>query len=87
MKVDVLLLSQWLAALGVIGGVVLGVIKFFKKLSRMDEKLDTIMAEQRYVAKGTVTALKALNEQGIGDGAVAKALEELEEHIFAQAHK
>jgi hypothetical protein len=84
--VDIFKLAQWLGALSVIGGVALGIVKFFKKLSRMDEKLDTIMAEQRHIAKGTIAALKGLKEQGC-NGPVSEALEELEQHIFEQAHK
>lgn len=86
MTVDIGALAQWIGALGVIGGVAVGIAKFFRKLTRMDTKLDTIMTEQRHIAKGTLAALKGLKEQGC-NGPVTEALSELEAHIFEQAHK
>lgn len=86
MMIDVGALAGWIGALTTIGGVVVGIVKFFQKLSRMDLKLDTIMTEQRHIAKGTLAALKGLHEQGC-NGPVTEALVELEEHIFEQAHK
>lgn len=86
MVVDVGALAGWIAALGTIGGVVIAVFKFMQKINRMDAKLDSIMAEQQHIAKGTLAALKGLKEQGC-NGPVTEALNELEEHIFQQAHK
>ncbi len=86
MTVDIGLIAQWIVALTVIGGVVMGVVKFFRKLQRMDEKLDTIMSEQLHVAKGTLAALNGLKQLHC-NGAVTEALAELEEHLLVQAHK
>ena len=86
MMLDVGLLAQWVGALVTLGGVAVGIMKFFRKLTHMDTKLDTIMTEQRHIAKGTLAALKGLQEQGC-NGPVTSALTELEEHIFNQAHK
>ena len=86
MMLDVEAVKKWVEAILVIGGVAMGFMKFFSKLSRMDKKLDVIMAEQSHIAKGTLAALKGLQEQGC-NGPVTNALTELEEHIFNQAHK
>ena len=86
MTIDVGQLAQWVGALGVIGGVVVGVIKFVQKINRMDKKLDSIMTEQKHIAKGTLAALKGLKEQGC-NGPVTEALGELENHIFEHAHE
>lgn len=86
MVVDVGALASWIATLSVIGGVVFAVFKFMVKINRMDKKLDSIMVEQQHIAKGTLAALKGLKEQGC-NGPVSEALEELEAHIFQQAHK
>ena len=86
MVVDVGALASWIAALSAIGGVVFAVFKFMAKINRMDKKLDSIMLEQQHIAKGTLAALKGLKEQGC-NGPVSDALEELEGHIFQQAHK
>ena len=86
MIVDFGLLAQWIGALTVIGGVVVGVIKFVQKINRMDKKLDSIMTEQKHIAKGTLAALKGLKEQGC-NGPVTEALGELENHIFEHAHE
>ena len=86
MMIDIEALARWIEALLVIGGVAVGFMKFFNKLSRMDKKLDAIMLEQSHIAKGTLAALRGLKEQGC-NGSVSGALSELEEHIFEQAHK
>ena len=86
MIVDIGLLAQWIGALGMIGGVAVGIVKFFRKLTHMDEKLDTIMSEQRLLAKGNIAALNGLIQLKC-NGEVTKALSDLEEHYFEQAHK
>ena len=86
MMVDIGAVAQWIGALAAIGGVAMGIVRFFRKLTRMDKKLDMIVSEQRHIAKGTLAALKGLKEQGC-NGPVTDALSELEEHIFNQAHK
>ncbi len=86
MVVDIGALAGWITALSVIGGLILAVVKFMQKINRMDAKLDSIMLEQEHIAKGTLAALKGLKEQGC-NGPVTIALQELEDHIFRQAHK
>lgn len=86
MMLDIEAVVKWLGAFATIGGVIVGIVKFFQKLSRMDLKLDTIMTEQRHIAKGTLAALEGLKEKGC-DGPVTEALKELKDHIFEQAHK
>jgi K+-transporting ATPase A subunit len=84
--VDVGALAGWLAALGTIGSVIAGVIKFLQKINQIDTKLDSIKKEQHYIAKGTLASLKGLKEKGC-NGPVTEALDELEDHILEQAHK
>lgn len=86
MIVDIGALAAWIAALGVIGGVVVSAVKFMQKINCMDKKLDNIMVEQKHIAKGTLASLKGLKQQG-SNGPVMEALEELEKHIFEQAHE
>ena len=45
MMLDIEAVVKWLGAFATIGGVIVGIVKFFQKLSRMDLKLDTIMTE------------------------------------------
>jgi len=86
MTINIQVLAGWITALSVIGGVIFSAVKFLQKINCMDKKLDDIMIEQRHIAKGTLASLKGLKEQG-SNGPVAEALEELENHIFEQAHK
>lgn len=86
MAVDIGLLAEWVAALGTVGSVVVGLIKFLQKITSIDAKLDSIKKEQHFIAKGTLASLKGLKEQGC-NGPVTEALEELDEYILEQAHK
>lgn len=86
MVIDIGQLAEWLIALGVIGGAIVGPIKFLQKITSIDAKLDSIKQEQHLITKGTLASLKGLKEQGC-NGPVTEALEELDEYILKQAHK
>lgn len=86
MVVDVGALAEWATALGIVGSVLVGLIKFLQKITSIDAKLDSIKQEQRFITKGTLASLKGLKEQGC-NGPVTEALEELDEYILKQAHK
>jgi hypothetical protein len=84
--VDLGVLAQWIGALGVIGGMLIGVVRFLQKLGSMDRKLDDLLVSQQHLTKGTLAALKGLKEQGC-NGPVAEALLDLEHHMIQQAYR
>lgn len=75
-----------IGALGVIGGVIFGIYKWFLKQNRQDDEIKALKEEQTVICYGVLAALKGLKEQGC-NGPVSEAINKLEKHLNVQAHK
>lgn len=73
-------------AVGIIGGVILRVLKWIQEQNSQSEKIKNIQAEQRVMTKAILACLKGLHEQGC-NGPVTEGINMLEEHMNTQAHK
>ena len=79
-------LTAVIGALGVIGGVIFGVYKWFLKQNRQDDEIKALKEEQTIICYGVLAALKGLKEQGC-NGPVSEAITKIEKHLNVQAHK
>lgn len=79
-------LAAVIGALGVIGGVIFGVYKWFLKQNRQDDEIKALKEEQTIICYGVLAALKGLKEQGC-NGPVSEAITKIEKHLNVQAHK
>ena len=86
---------SWAALAGIAGGVaaliaLLGYLfkgyEFVQRQKKQDEEIKAIRAEQQLLTMGVLACLKGLKEQGC-DGPVTDAIQKIEEHLLAQAHK
>lgn len=85
-----------ISALGVIGGVMIAIYKFYKKPAKLEKRLDDlrqmheedikkINEEQCLVTYGLLACLKGLKEQGC-NGPVTEGINKIEKHLNKQAH-
>ena len=72
-------------ALGVIGGLIIGMIKFVQRDKHQSEVIRDIQEEQRVICRGLRGALAGLIEQGC-NGPCKEALAALDEHLNKEAH-
>lgn len=79
-------LAAVIGALGVIGGVIFGIYKWFLKQNRQDTEIKALKEEQTIICYGVLAALKGLKEQGC-NGPVSEAITKIEKHLNVQAHK
>lgn len=77
--------ASLLAALGVIGGVILWWFKFIERNKKQDKELEAIRKENALICYGVLACLKGLKEQGC-NGPVTAALDRLEKHLNEAAH-
>ncbi len=86
----VIFVAELIGALGIIGGLIWGVIKYyFKKKSENDkqnEDINSIKEEQTLIVYAVLSCLKGLKEQGC-NGPVTEAINRLEKHLNKKAHK
>lgn len=78
-------IASILAALGVIGGVILWCYRFVDRDKKQDKELAAIRKEQTLICYGVLACLKGLKEQGC-DGPVTAALDKLDKHLNKAAH-
>lgn len=78
-------IASILAALGVIGGVILWCYRFVDRDKKQDKELAAIRKEQTLICYGVLACLKGLKEQGC-DGPVTAALDKLDKHLNEAAH-
>lgn len=72
-------------ALGVIGGLIIGMIKFVQRDRHQSDVIKDIQEEQRVICRGLRGALAGLIEQGC-NGPCKEALAALDEHLNKEAH-
>lgn len=83
---DVLLrCSAIISALGVIGGVVVSIVKMLLRDRRQSEIIKAMQEEQTLICYGLRGALQGLVEQGC-NGPCRDALEKLDKHLNREAH-
>lgn len=73
------------AALGVLGGVVVSLYKASERDRKQSEIIKEMMAEQSLICYGLRGALQGLIEQGC-NGPCKDALEKLNKHLNQEAH-
>lgn len=78
-------IASILTALGVIGGVIVAVVKIVLRDKRQSEQIKAMQEEQRVICRGLRGALAGLIEQGC-DGPCKEALAALDEHLNKEAH-
>lgn len=85
-----------IAALGVIGGMLIAAYRFFKKPEELEEKIEKIRKtheddirkineEQCLITYGLLSCLKGLQEKGC-NGPVTDGINRIEKHLNKQAH-
>lgn len=85
-----------IGALGVIGGAMAAIYKFYRKPAKLERKLGNLQKtheedikkineEQCLVTYGLLACLKGLKEQGC-NGPVTEAINKIEKHLNKQAH-
>jgi len=79
-------LAALLTALGVVGGILLRVVKFVERDKKQNKELAGIRKEQTLICYGVLACLKGLKEQGC-NGPVTAALDKLEKHLNQAAHE
>lgn len=77
--------SAIISALGVIGGVVVSVVKMIVRDKRQSEIIKAMQEEQKLICYGLRGALQGLVEQGC-NGPCRDALEKLDKHLNREAH-
>lgn len=83
---DILLrCSAIISALGVIGGVVVSIVKMLLRDRRQSEIIKAMQEEQTLICYGLRGALQGLVEQGC-NGPCRDALEKLDKHLNREAH-
>lgn len=83
---DILLrCSAIISALGVIGGVVVSIVKMLLRDRRQSEIIKAMQEEQTLICYGLRGALQGLVEQGC-NGPCRDALERLDKHLNREAH-
>ena len=78
--------ASLITALGVIGGAVVWCVKFLGRQKAQDKELKALRVENTLICYGILACLKGLKEQGC-NGPVTEALNKLEKHLNAAAHK
>lgn len=73
------------SALGVIGGVVVAVVKIIIRDKRQSEIIKAMQEEQTMICYGLRGALQGLIEQGC-NGPCKDALQRLDKHLNKEAH-
>lgn len=85
-----------ISALGVIGGMMIAVYKFYQKPAKLERRVEKlrqaheedikkINEEQCLIAYGLLACLKGLKEQGC-NGPVTEAINKIEKYLNKQAH-
>ena len=85
-----------IGALGVIGGTIVAIYKFYQKSAKLEKKLENLQKthdedtrkineEQCLATYGLLACLKGLKEQGC-NGPVTEAINKIEKHLNKQAH-
>jgi len=85
-----------IGALGVIGGTIAAIYKFYQKPAKLEKKLENLQKthdedirkineEQCLATYGLLACLKGLKEQGC-NGSVTEAINKIEKHLNKQAH-
>ena len=85
-----------IGALGVIGGTMVAIYKFYQKPAKLEKKLENLQKtrdedirkineEQCLATYGLLACLKGLKEQGC-NGPVTEAINKIEKHLNKQAH-
>lgn len=82
----IITIASVITAIGVIGAVALKLLKWVQEQNRQSDEIKAMKTEQRVIVKAQLACLKGLHEQGC-NGPVTEAINMLEEHINAQAHK
>lgn len=86
----VIFVAELIGSFGIIGGLILGVIKhYFKKKienDKQNEDINAIKEEQTLIVYAVLSCLKGLREQGC-NGPVTEAVNRLEKHLNNKAHK
>lgn len=86
---------SWQTVVGMAGGVaalaaLLGYLfkgyDFVQRQKKQDEIIKSIQSEQALLTVGVLACLKGLKEQGC-NGPVTEAINKIEAHLLAQAHK
>lgn len=78
--------ASLIAALGVVGGVVVWCLKFVERQKKQDKEIAAIRHEQTIICYGILACLKGLKEQGC-NGPVTEALNKIERHLNQAAHE
>ena len=85
-----------IGALGVIGGTIVTIYKFYQKPAKLEKKLENLQKthdedirkineKQCLATYGLLACLKGLKEQGC-NGPVTEAINKIEKHLNKQAH-
>lgn len=74
-----------ITALGVIGGVVVAIVKMILRDKHQSEVIKAMQAEQTLICYGLRGALAGLIEQGC-NGPCKDALQKLDKHLNKEAH-
>lgn len=101
MTAELKLVAEWFGAIGAVSAVlsplIIGICRFFRRLSKRLERLEEQNAsqqndinisleERRMMLEGIYACLDGLRQQGC-NGRVSSALEALDSYIIAAAHR
>lgn len=92
----IITVATLIGALGVIGGTIVAIYKFYQKPTKLEKKLENLQKthdedirkineEQCLATYGLLACLKGLKEQGC-NGPVTEAINKIEKHLNKQAH-
>ena len=79
-------LSGGIAALAALLAYLFKGYDFVQRQKKQDEIIKAIQSEQALLTVGVLACLKGLKEQGC-NGPVTEAINKIEAHLLAQAHK
>ena len=77
--------ASLIGALGVVGGLIAAVVKFFARQKTQTEEMREIRHEQTIICYAVLACLKGLGELGC-NGPVTEARKMLEKHLNKAAH-
>lgn len=82
---SVIMLAEFIAAIGALWGIIVMVVRFFDRQKKQDEDIKMIKSEQTMITYVLLAVLDGLKQQGC-NGEVTKAHEKLSKFINEKAH-
>lgn len=79
-------IAKLIGSIGIIGGVIIAIYKFFERDKKQMDIIKGILDEQTLLCYGIRACLQGLVEQGC-DGPVHDALDKLDKHLNQKAHR